>query len=163
MSKASILVLMLSIVTFALAAYSILSSKLMRAALSFGGALLSLGFLYMALGQSLLGLMQIFLYVGGVAVILAFAFLTAFSVEEVEKEKSQMMDVGVVLGVLVALLLGFVFFQLPEKPAAEVREVTVKEVGNIFLTEYLFQFEFISVLLLAALISSFVFVMRGRK
>ncbi len=158
-----VLALLLCIVMVATSAVAVSSTRLMRAAIAFAASLFIMGLIYISLGQTFLGLIQIFLYVGGVAVLIVFAFLTAFSTEEVEYEKSITESAGIALGLLTTLLLAIIFLKLSENIKAPAVEVTVQEVGKLLMTRYLFQFEAISILLLASIVAALTFVLKGRK
>lgn len=163
MKLEDILVLILSVIMVATSVVAVSSIRLMRAALAFGISLFAIGLVYMSLGQTFLGFIQIFLYVGGVAVLVVFAFLTAFSTEEVEYEKSITESAGIVLGLLTTLLLAIIFLKLSEEIKAPAVEVTAQEIGRLLMTRYLFQFEAISILLLASIVAALTFVLKGRK
>lgn len=157
-------VLVISLIAVLSAAYSVISGKLLRAAFGFAACLFSIGFIYMFLNQTFLGLVQIFLYVGGVAVLIVFAYITALSVTEAEKSKSYLKIAGSAIGFLTGVILILVFFELFSRSAGVVyRQVSIREIGEMFMTNYLFEFEVISVLLLTAFVSAAVFILKGRK
>lgn len=163
MNVADILVLLLSVITVVSSGIAVSSTRLMRAAIAFGVSLFTMGLIYMSLGQTFLGLIQIFLYAGGVAVLVVFAFLTAFSAEEVEQDKSATETAGVALGLLTTLLFTVIFLKLSENENGKTIEVTAEQIGKLLMTKYLFQFEAISILLLASIVAAVTFVLKGRR
>lgn len=157
------LALIISIAAVLFAIYAVVSRRLMRAAIAFALTTVCAGLLYMILGQVLLGLIQIFLYAGGVAVLVAFAYITSVSAVEVEENAAPMQSYAAAGGFLTAFLVMIAGFYMLDmnKPVAEA--LSLEELAEVFLNNRVFDFEIISVLLLAAFVAALAFVLRGRK
>lgn len=156
---AALIFLILTVASF----YAVLSKRLLRAVLAFAASMLSLGIFYILLNQTFLGLIHIFIYVGGVAVLAAFAYMTSISVVEVEESHSPFKIEGTVLAILLGIGVFFAGYKLINLDArAELTEVSVYEIGRSLLKDRLLEFELVSVLLVVALIASLA-IIRGRN
>ena len=80
MSSPGVLVVVLAALALVASLYAVRTRYVLRSVLSFGLVFFVLGFMYMALGQPFVGLVQILLYVGGVAVLAVFAFISSLIV-----------------------------------------------------------------------------------
>ena len=77
-----------ALVTLGFSAGVVLSKHAWHAALSLGGALLSVAVHYVMLGAAFVAAMQVLVYVGGVLVLLAFAvMLTADAGDDTEESE----------------------------------------------------------------------------
>ncbi|MCX7831836.1 MAG: NADH-quinone oxidoreductase subunit J [Actinobacteria bacterium] len=144
--------------------YASVSKKLFSAVLGFAIAMLSTAFIYFILNQSFLAMLQVIVYVGGVSVLALFAYITSISAEEIEEIKRPFWPLALIASFIVFLTV-FVFgMKMVEGiKISDYKEVTAFQVGSNFLNERLFDFEFVSVLLLVALISSLAIASRRRK
>ncbi len=120
-------------------------------------ALLSVCTMYAMLGADFLAITQVIVYVGGILVLVVFGVMMTHRIEA----KNLRQEIVQPLGALVAAL--FVFglsmsmvlneaWPLLENVADP--EPSIRLLGRAFLTDYLFPFEFASVLLLLAMIGA---------
>ena len=145
---------------FALAAAT--NPRLMHAALSFAVMYIGIAAFFFLLGAEFVGLVQIFVYVGAVAVLIVFTILLTRR----DAEGRHGFKWG---GVLVALLVfaGLVWASLktdslPARPLM-VKAITVKEIGTTLMTQDVWPLLCVGVLLTAALIGALVLVMEEKR
>lgn len=163
MTAGQLLALIISIAAVVSAFYAVVSRRLMRAALSFALTTILAGLLYMVLGQILLGLVQVFLYAGGVAVLVAFAYITSISTVEVEEDTSPLQPYAVAAAFLTSFVIMLAGFYLLAQGKPSVSAFTLEQLAEVFLENRVFDFEIISVLLLAAFVAALAFLRWGRQ
>jgi NADH:ubiquinone oxidoreductase subunit 6 (subunit J) len=144
--------------------FAVASRKLFASVLGFGASMFFLGAMYLVLNQSLLALLHIIVYVGGVAVLALFAYVTSISAEEVEERNHPFNLLAILSSIVVFLLILFGGLELVKGVnLASYKEIGAAAAGRILLGQRLFEFEFISVLLLVALLASIAVAVGGRK
>ena len=118
--------------------------------------LLSLAALYVLLNAEFLAVVQIFMYAGGVVVLLIFGImLTNRNQEGAPLTKHGNLFLGVILSFGLLLILGYVTLSENMKwSGSEIELDQTKEIGILFLTNHLLAFEMIAFLLLAALVGA---------
>jgi len=140
--------------------------NLIHCVLALVGAFVGLALVYLELGAQFVGLAQILVYVGAVAILIVFAILLTRGGELPEPRwisGSLSLGVGVgllVFGSLVATLLGSRL--LPDNaPLGDVAAVaTVRNIGDQLMTEYVLPLEVVGLLLTAALIGAVLIALR---
>jgi NADH-quinone oxidoreductase subunit J len=146
--------------TFALAAAT--NPKLMHAALSFAVMFVGIAAFFFLLGAEFVGLVQIFIYVGAVAVLIVFTILLTRR----DAEKHHGFNWGGVV-VAVAVFAGLVWTIVRTNSVAVspmmVKSLTVKQIGKALMTHYIWPLQCVGVLLTAALIGALVLVMEDRE
>lgn len=156
----------LGAVALVAALYAVTSRYVLRSVLAFGAVFFLLGLVYMALGFTFVGLGQILLYVGGVAVLVVFAFVSALSVREAEAGMAPSAGVGAIAAALTTALLSAAFYGLTRSLPSSIEPVhdgSAVAIGTLFLTKYLLGFELMSILLVAALVAALALVRHGRR
>ncbi|MCU0427514.1 MAG: NADH-quinone oxidoreductase subunit J [Candidatus Kapabacteria bacterium] len=122
--------------------------------------------LYLTLQAQLLATMQILVYAGAIMVLVVFVIMLLNLGEEAKHAKaSQLRPLAVVVFVgilalqLLALLMGqqSAYTELPPKASLVG---SVGELGRVLYTDYLFPFEAVSLLLLAAVVGAVVIAKR---
>jgi NADH-quinone oxidoreductase subunit J len=119
--------------------------------------LLGLAALYLQLGAQFVGLTQVLVYVGAVAILIIFAIMMTRSSESAEDQTySRSWRAGVVLALAVFAVLGWaVHFGSTSIPAQNVMpELPVQTIGDALLHRFVLPLEIIAVLLTAALIGA---------
>ena len=121
--------------------------------------------IYYFLNSPFVSLMQLMIYVGAVAITIAFAIMLAEPDEckMVKKTPAMAGPFAVVLGACVAW--GFAAASLGAEwmaPATVTNEGTVTQVGEALLTKYSMVFELVSIVLLIAILGSLVVARSGR-
>ncbi|OFW33163.1 MAG: hypothetical protein A2074_05875 [Candidatus Aquicultor primus] len=151
------------VIFFALAAMAVASAimvitgrNLFHSAMSLGAYLLTIAGYYFLLNADLVGIMQVFVYVGGVVVVVLFGIMLTAQLTNVrltsamEQRWVTIVSLVSLAGLLVFVAKDTVFRISQLAPVAD----TTSFIGRMFMTDYILPFEVISVLLLAALIGA---------
>ena len=159
MNAAAFAIIAIFTLVFALAAAT--NPRLMHAALSFAVMYIGIAAFFFLLGAEFVGLVQIFVYVGAVAVLIVFTILLTRR----EAEGRHPFKWGGVI-IAVAVFGGLVWATLkttalPLLPNM-IKAITVKEIGNALMTQYVWPLLCVGVLLTAALIGALVLVMEDK-
>lgn len=125
---------------------------------------------YLQLGAQFVGLAQVLVYIGAVAILIVFAILLTRSSESPKHStvsSSPMIGVGIAILVFGSLLASVVSSSAVRGVAKLASsfgpEATVKNIGNQLMTEYLLPLEVIGLLLTAAMIGAVIVAMREER
>jgi NADH-quinone oxidoreductase subunit J len=160
MNGAAFIVIAIFMLSGALAAACL--RKLIHAALCLVLAFLGLAAFYFLLGAEFVGLVQVFVYVGAVAVLIVFTILLTRR----DDEDTAGFNWG---GALVALAvfggLAWTIFKtsLASGAAPSIEALTVKRIGEVLMTNYVWPLQCVGLLLTAALIGALVLVMEEKR
>jgi NADH-quinone oxidoreductase subunit J len=157
----SIAFVAITILTLAGALAAATLQKLMHAALSFAVMFVGISAFFFLLGAEFVGLVQIFIYIGAVAVLIVFTIL--LTRHDVGKVRSFNWS-GVI--VAIAVFAGLVWAiantkSLPLTPPL-IEPVTVQRIGELLMTNYVWPLQCVGVLLTAALIGALILVMEEK-
>jgi len=152
----------IAILTLAAALAAATLQKLMHAALCFAVMFVGISAFFFLLGAEFVGLVQIFVYIGAVAVLIVFTILLTRH------------DVGKIRGfnwggvfVAVAVFAGLVWAisktKLVSAPSPRIEPVTVQRIGELLMTNYVWPLQCVGVLLTAALIGALILVMEDKS
>jgi NADH-quinone oxidoreductase subunit J len=136
--------------------------KLIHAALCLVVAFLGLAAFYFFLGAEFVGLVQVFVYVGAVAVLIVFTILLTRR----EDEDAAGFDWGgVIVAVAVFAGLAWAIMKTPSLSvaASAIEPLTVKRIGEMLMTNYVWPLQCVGLLLTAALIGALVLVMEEKR
>jgi NADH:ubiquinone oxidoreductase subunit 6 (subunit J) len=155
--------IIIAIVTLFAAAAAMSLRNLVHCALSLVVALAGLAALYLALDAQFVGFAQILVYVGAVAILIVFAvLLTRGDAPPNQVILSPGWGVGIVVSAVVFATLGWAALnstvlpkEMPSAPTA-----TVKNIGDLLMTQYVLPLEVIGLLLTAALIGAVIIAMK---
>jgi NADH-quinone oxidoreductase subunit J len=132
-------------------------------ALAFGG----LAALFLQLDAQFVGLAQILVYIGAVAILIVFAILLTRGSEPPQQAaltSSWVMGVGVAVltfGSLAAAVLASSVPPGARSPKPDVAaEITVRRIGEKLMTDYVLPLEVVALLLTAALIGAVIIAMK---
>lgn len=155
--------IVIAIVTLFAGAAAMSLRNLVHCALSLVVALAGLAGLYLTLGAQFVGFAQILVYVGAVAILIVFAVLLTRS--DAAPEQAILAPgwfAGIVVSVVVFATLGWAALNSPGLPkeTPPVPETTVKNIGDMLMTQYVLPLEAIGLLLTAALIGAVIIAMR---
>jgi len=119
--------------------------------------LLSISGVYFYLGAEFLGVVQVLVYVGGIITLFVFAIkLTAHIGDKTIKQTNeQFLAAGIASLAFFFLLLKIIESQ----PWAQIHikeSISLKELGESLMTTYVLPFEFMSIILLAAMVGAIV-------
>lgn len=152
----------ISILTLSAGLAAALMPRLIHAALSLVLAFGGLAAFYFFLGAEFVGLVQIFVYVGAVAVLIVFTILLT--------RRDATSDRGFNWsGVLVALaVLGGLLWAIFRTPDVAImppdpKILTVKQIGESLMTDYVWPLQCAGLVLTAALIGALVLVTEDRS
>ena len=160
MSSAAFIVIAIGTLAAALAAATL--SKLIHAALCFAAAFVGVAAFYFLLGAEFVGLVQVFVYVGAVAVLIVFTILLTRH-EAVKSHGFNWSGVVIALAVFAGLLWAIVKTSGLSVAATPIAALTVKQIGETLMTDYVWPLQCIGVVLTAALIGALVLVMEEKR
>lgn len=123
--------------------------------------------IYLGLGSQLLGLAQILVYVGAVAILVVFVLLLTREGTGVEGggargSRGWKSGLGVAVGVGVVLIGAVVSGPAPSTRAGSPVVPTVRDAGIALMTDFVLPLQVVGVLLTAAMIGAAVLAMRER-
>ena len=157
----SVAFVLIAILTLAAALAAATMPKLIHAALAFALAFVGVSAFYFLLGAEFVGLVQVFVYVGAVAVLIVFTIL--LTRRDAEKDYgfngSGLLIALLVFGGLLWAILRSPQFTLPAPPAAGL---TVKQIGQALMTDYVWPLQCVALLLTAALIGALVLLLEEK-
>jgi NADH-quinone oxidoreductase subunit J len=160
MNSAAFFVITILTLAAALAAASL--PKLIHAALSFAMAFVGVAAFYFLLGAEFVGLVQVFVYVGAVAVLIVFTILLTRR----EQESTGAFNwggVAVAIAVFGGLLWAILKTQSLSVAAPEIEPLTVKRIGEVLMTDYVWPLQCVGLVLTAALIGALILVMEEKR
>jgi NADH-quinone oxidoreductase subunit J len=154
-----------AVITVGSAAVVVLARSLIYSAFALLFTFFGVAGLYVILGADFLAATQLLIYVGGILVLLLFGVMLTHKIYELDlrSEVTQFLP-GVIIwfGILVSLVATALRSRWkigPGRPPA----ATTKEIGQLFMGDYLLPFEAASILLLVALIGAAMIVRRRRE
>ncbi len=154
-----------ALLTLACGLVVVYSRNIVHSGFALLGTFAGVAGLYGLLSSSFLAAAQILVYVGGVLVVILFAIMLTRGIEKANRSNpSQGVIPATIIGVIAAALLIFVALNFPWKVQAAPEAMTsVPPLGDALLGDYILPFEFLSLLLLAALIGAVMLVRKEMK
>ena len=158
----SVAFLVIAIITLSGALAAATLRKLIHAALCLVIAFVGLAAFFFLLGAEFVGLVQVFVYVGAVAVLIVFTILLTRR----EVNGTRGINWG---GTVVALAVfgGLLWTILKTKslatPAPQIEPLTVKRIGEVLMTDFVWPLQCVGLVLTAALIGALVLVMEEKR
>jgi NADH-quinone oxidoreductase subunit J len=142
--------------------YAVVTRFLLRSIIALGAFLTALSGEFFILGADYVAVIQIFVYVGGVVVLMLFALMLSATGERHPVTQAGNRPLGAVLaygigGALIWAVTATKLPGLPVPPAGGVRFL-----GQVLLHEQLYAFELVGVILLAALVTALA-IIRGER
>ena len=160
MNSAAFIIITVLTLSAALAAATL--PKLIHAALSFAVAFVGVAAFYFLLGAEFVGLVQVFVYIGAVAVLIVFTIL--LTRRDAEKDRDFNWS-----GVVIALaVFGGLLWSILKTPtlaiaAPKIEPLTVKRIGETLMTDYIWPLQCVGLVLTAALIGALILVMEEKR
>ena len=154
--------LIIAVFTLAGALAAACLRKLVHAALWLVLAFLGLAAFYFLLGAEFVGLVQVFVYVGAVAVLIVFTILLTRREDE-DAAGFNWSGVIVALAVFGGLLWSILKTSSLSIASAAIEPLTVKRIGEQLMTNYVWPLQCVGLLLTAALIGALVLVMEEKR
>jgi NADH-quinone oxidoreductase subunit J len=149
-------------VTLAGALAAALLPKLIHAALSLVVTFVGIAAFFFLLGAEFVGLVQVFVYIGAVAVLIVFTIL--LTRRDVEKERGFNWS-GIVVAVAVFGGLIWAIHRTPSisLSAVPIEPLTVRRIGEVLMSDFVWPLQCAGLLLTAALIGAVVLVMEEKR
>src|SRR6476646_10006935 len=146
----SVAFLVIAIITLSGALAAATLRKLIHAALFLVIAFVGLTASFFLLGAEFVGLVQVFVYVGAVAVLIVFTIL--LTPRDAEKDRSFKWS-GAWIALVVFGGLLWAILQTPRLGTAApvISALSVRQIGEILMTDYVWPLQCVGVLLTAAL------------
>jgi NADH-quinone oxidoreductase subunit J len=158
----SVAFLIIAIITLSGAFAAATLRKLIHAALCLVIAFVGLAAYFFLLGAEFVGLVQVFVYVGAVAVLIVFTILLTRR----EVNGTRGINWG---GAIVALAVfgGLLWTILKTKslaiPAPQIEPLTVKRIGEVLMTDFVWPLQCVGLVLTVALIGALVLVIEEKR
>ena len=158
----SVAFLVIAIITLSGALAAATLRKLIHAALCLVIAFVGLAASFFLLGAEFVGLVQVFVYVGAVAVLIVFTIL--LTRREVNGTRGINWGGAIVaLAVFGGLLWTILKTKLLAIPAPQIEPLTVKRIGEVLMTDFVWPLQCVGLVLTAALIGALVLVMEEKR
>jgi NADH-quinone oxidoreductase subunit J len=152
----------IAILTLAAALAAATLQKLMHAALCFAVMFVGISAFFFLLGAEFVGLVQIFVYIGAVAVLIVFTIL--LTRQDVEKVRGfKWSGVFVAIAVFAGLVWAITKTKSLSLALPQIEPITVQRIGELLMTNYVWPLQCIGVLLTAALIGALILVMEEKS
>jgi NADH:ubiquinone oxidoreductase subunit 6 (subunit J) len=152
----------IAILTLAAATAAASLPRLIHAALSFAVAFVGIAAFFFLLGAEFVGLVQVFVYVGAVAVLIVFTIL--LTRRDADKPgKFNWGGVVVAMAVFAGLVWAILRTPAVAIAAPPIEALTVKRIGEVLMTDYVWPLQCVGVLLTAALIGALILVMEEKR
>lgn len=160
MSTAAFLIISVLTLSAALAAATL--PKLIHAAFCVALAFVGIAAFYFYFGAEFVGLVQVFVYVGAVAILIVFTIL--LTRREAEEEHGFRWT-GAVIPIAVFAGLVWAILRTPglAEPGAIAEPITVKRIGEALMTEFVWPLQCVGVVLTVALIGALVLTIEEKQ
>ena len=158
----SVAFLVIAIITLSGALAAATLRKLIHAALCLVIAFVGLTASFFLLGAEFVGLVQVFVYVGAVAVLIVFTIL--LTRREVNGTRGINWSGAIVaLAVFGGLLWTILKTKSLAIPAPQIEPLTVKRIGGVLMTDFVWPLQCVGLVLTVALIGALVLVMEEKR
>ena len=167
------LVLIVKIGVYAVMAATVLAAlgavtlpNIFHAALALAAALVGVALVFLALGAEFLAVVQVLLYVGAVMTLMIFAIMLTHGLgKNALKQRNELVlgAAGACLAFLGLLIQIMYKTPWPVNPQNGARQISTADLGNALLGHFVFPFEVISVILLAALVGAVIIAKKERE
>lgn len=154
--------LIIAVLTLSAALAAACLRQLIHAALSFAVTLVGVAAFYFLLGAEFVGLVQIFVYVGAVAVLIVFTIL--LTRHDLEKDRGfNWGGVMIAIAVFAGLLWAIMRASELSVAAPPMAALTVGQIGQGLMSDYVWPLQCVGLLLTAALVGALVLVMEEKR
>ena len=156
----------LAVFTLASAISAMVLRNLIHCALCLALTFVGIAALFLHLNAEFVGLAQILVYVGAVAILIVFAILLTRSSEGSPGtrvfSKTWLLGLGVAVVALVGMLTAVMSSPSLNRQPAQAASLTVQAIGDKLMTKYILPVEVIGLLLTAAMIGAVIIAMREK-
>ncbi len=152
-------------VTLGSAAVVVLARSLIYSAFALLFTFFGVAGLYLLLGADFLAATQLLVYVGGILVLLLFGVMLTHKIYDLDlrSEVTQFAPGAIIAAGVFAILVGGALKTQWATGAGRPPAPTTKEIGRLFMGQYLLPFEAASILLLVALMGAAMIVRRKKE
>jgi NADH-quinone oxidoreductase subunit J len=154
--------LILAAVTLVGAGAAMMLRSLVHCALALAVAFAGIGMLYLNLGAQFLGLAQMLVYVGAIAVLIVFVILLTRGGEDDPPPERSFSGVLLTLPVFAVLAWAVFHSASVRSPAAVVPQTNIRQLGFALMDHFIFPLEVIGLMLTAALIGAVIVAMKEK-
>jgi NADH-quinone oxidoreductase subunit J len=154
--------LILAVVTLVGAGAAMMLRSLVHCALALAIAFAGIGMLYLNLGAQFLGLAQMLVYVGAIAVLIVFVILLTRGGEEDPPADRSIIGPLLSLAVFSVLAWAVLHTSLVRSPATVAPQTTTRQLGFALMDHSIFPLEVIGLMLTAALIGAVIVAMKEK-
>jgi NADH-quinone oxidoreductase subunit J len=160
MNTAAFIVIAILTLAGALAAASL--PKLIHAALCLVVVFIGIAAFFFLLGAEFVGLVQVFVYVGAVAVLIVFTILLTRREDE-NTGGFHWTGAVIAFAVFAGLIWAILGTPAVSITAPQIETLTVKRIGEALMTDYVWPLQCVGLLLTAALIGGLILVMEEKR
>jgi len=153
---------LVAILTLAGALAAALLPKLIHAALSLVVAFVGVASFYFLLGAEFVGLVQVFIYIGAVAVLIVFTILLTRR-DVVEDRGFNWGGVVIAITVFAGLVWAILWTPSLSLAAVPIEPLTVKHIGEVLMNDFVWPLQCAGLVLTAALIGALILVMEEKN
>jgi NADH-quinone oxidoreductase subunit J len=157
----------LAVVTLIGACAAMMLRGLVHCALALAVAFAGLGTLYLNLGAQFLGLAQLLVYVGAIAVLIVFVILLTRGGDSDPPALSPtaLPIAGVLVATAIFAILAWAIFHTVaiHSPALPAPQATIRQLGTSLMADYVLPLEVIGLMLTAALIGAVIVAMKEKQ
>jgi NADH-quinone oxidoreductase subunit J len=158
----SVAFVLIAVFTLAAALAAATLRKLMHAALSFAVMFVGIAAFFFLLGAEFVGLVQIFVYIGAVAVLIVFTIL--LTRRDAEKHLGFNWSGAIVaIGVFAGLVWAILKTKSVSVAPPQIEAVTIHRIGELLMANYVWPLQCVGILLTAALIGALILVMEEKS
>jgi NADH-quinone oxidoreductase subunit J len=154
--------LILAAVTLVGAGAAMMLRSLVHCALALAVAFAGIGMLYLHLGAQFIGLAQMLVYVGAIAVLIVFVILLTRGDDAEPPAKHSLTGSFLALAVFAVLAWAVFHSSYVRSPTAVIPQTTIRELGFALMDHYIFPLEVIGLMLTAALIGAVIVAMKEK-
>jgi len=145
---------------------AVLSRSLIRALLGLIFSLFGVAGFYFLLAAPFIALMQILIYIGAVSILIFLAIMltrAAVGGEESEKRPARQFLLALMTGFIPAVILATIIKVYPLPSESVPVEVSLSSLGKVLVGPYVLAFEFISVVLVVAMVGAVLLAFERKK
>ncbi len=154
--------IVIAIVTLAGALAAATLPKLIHAALALVVAFLGIAAFYLLLGAEFVGLVQVFVYVGAVAILIVFTILLTRRDAD-KRERFNWNGAVIAIAVFVGLIWSILRTPITRSSVEAIESLTVKHIGEVLMTDYIWPLQCVGLVLTAALLGALILVMEEKR
>jgi NADH-quinone oxidoreductase subunit J len=156
------LVIAIAVVAGISALHAVLTKFLLRSIMSLGAFLTAVAGLFYLLAADFVAVIQIFVYVGGVVVLILFALMLSATGQRYPLALASRSAAGVIVAYALGGWIIYAAWQHEWGPLPQQPQETMPYLGRAFLNEELYPFELMGIILLAAVVAALAIV-RGER